>query len=123
MEILFFLAIGRVIKETPQNNYFRIVSHSKEGITVCEHSKIKSKSANQSEISFEDLIAGMDEKTYSVEGLVYENERDRALLQLEISAIKTNLELSELKKQHEDAVVVWEGKETFYKQAIAVYEK
>ena len=122
MENLFFIAIGNVIKESPFGYFYKILSHSKEGITCCEHSKTKNKNKEEFPISYEDLIAGMDEKTYSVEGMVYENERDKALLQLEISAIKTNIELDELKKSNESAIAEWAEKEKNYKAAIAVYE-
>ncbi|MEK6878559.1 MAG: hypothetical protein AABY22_03075, partial [Nanoarchaeota archaeon] len=88
----YYLKIGNIIKEVKYNNFLQIVGYEKNGIKVIVHSEIKSRE-KQSEwtLHFNELIQMMDDKKFVIEGIQYETDRDKILLQIEIEQIKQNI--------------------------------
>lgn len=122
MQNLYYIEIGNLIKESPNNYYYKIISHLPDGIKVIEHSKAKGKSKQEFEIKIDELIEGMDDKSYSIEARVYENERDKILLLHEVQLMLLQAQKQELKHIQENLSAQWAEKENHYKDTIKTLE-
>lgn len=85
---------------------YEIIGYTKNGITVKEHTITKSKAVPPFEINFYDLTKYMNPsaKGYQIDGKPLENERDEALLNLEIENIKSSFEKDEIKDSVKKAI-------------------
>lgn len=92
---LYYLKLHNVIEEPFYKNFLKIVGYTKTGLTLHEASAIKNKPGIDFPMPFEELVQMMDDKKFIIQGLAYENERDKALLQNEINSIVKAHEIEE----------------------------
>ena len=98
-ENLYYLKVRNIFTDSGGIR-FRILDHKKDCIVVCRHSEIEIISP-EIQIPFEKIPSLLESKSMTIIGCGYENERDKILLQNEISGIVKKYEISEKTKKIE----------------------